>query len=466
MPLGRYFRYWPGFLKTPIFTRHFSSESFGQLGLVGISFSFLGMILFSWINSCLWRFFGKYKSSGRLKLLYGNLSFLFITSLVLSVLLSSFWYSTLKSELIRDLVLYSLFHMIISQLFMAYMVIVRLRGKASFYNLTLGVRTTAGFLVSLIFVFFLDYPITALVSSLVLVDFICVLYLFISNPAEVKPGMRSVNKTVLKELLSYGFMGLILNLALLSISYADRYVIALFYDLEEVGIYDQVAKISQLSIMSLITIYFNTINPTLLKKLDEDFKSSLKLMESYILGFVVVGLPVVFYLSLFAKEVATILLGTAFRKAYVLMPYLFFATFIYGIANFFELRLKFSNKIKKLMLFGLSTAVMNLILNLIFIREYGYHWAAYTTLITYILMLFILFVNDRGVLKILWIKKKLLFQIIGLFLIQFLAYRIIIDKLSISFGISIVLGIIFATMYLIIFRKAILALNIPFSKQL
>ncbi|WKK66774.1 oligosaccharide flippase family protein [Lutimonas zeaxanthinifaciens] len=464
--IGSLFPLMAGFLKTPVFTRHFSSESFGQLGLVGITFSFIGMLLFSWISSCLWRYYGTYKSSGKLKLLYSNLSFLFATSFILLVLVSSTWYYSANSELIRELVFYSFFFLVFNQLFMGYMVIVRLMGRASFYNLVLGLRTTAGFLVSLIFVFLLDFSITALVSSLVLVDFIFVLYLFIRNPAKVKPSIRSVNKSGLRELLSYGFMGLILNLALLSISYTDRYVIALFYDLDEVGIYDQVAKISQLSIMSLITIYFNTINPTLLSKLDKDFKSSLKMMESYILGFVLIGLPLVFYLSLFAKEVSTLLLGEAFRKAYILMPFLFFATFLYGIANFFELRLKFSHKIKKLMLIGLITALLNLILNLYFIKAYGYHWAAYTTLITYVFMLLFMLVNDPKVLMILWFRKRLLLQISGLFLIQFFIYRIIINKLSLSVGLSIVLGIIFATMYLIIFRRAILALNIPFSKQL
>ncbi|MCA0930997.1 polysaccharide biosynthesis C-terminal domain-containing protein [Lutimonas saemankumensis] len=464
--IGSIFPLMAGFLKTPIFTRHFNSESFGQLGLVGITFSFLGILLFSWISSCLWRFYGKYNSSGRLNLLYSNLSFLFASSCVFLAVLSGLWYYSARSEMIKDLIFYSFFFLIFNQLFMAYMVIVRLRGRAPFYNMIIGIRTTAGFLISLLFVFFLDHPITALVSSLALVDFVCLLYLFVHNPAKVKFGIPKVNRSILTELLNYGFMGLILNLALLSISYTDRYVIALFYSMEEVGVYDQVAKISQLSVMSLITIYFNTINPTLLKKLDEDFKSSVKMIESYVLGLVLIGLPVVFYLSLFAREVASLLLGEAFRKAYVLMPYLFFAAYLYGIANFFELRLKFSNKIRKLVFIGLITALLNLILNLYFIREFGYYWAAYTTLITYVLMLIVMIVNDREVLRILWIKKKLILQIIGLFLIQFIAYGIIIDKFFLSVGVSIVLGIIFATMYLIIFRKSILALNIPFSKQL
>ena len=85
--IGSVFPLLAGFVKTPIFTRHFSGEAFGQFGLVGITFSFLGMLLFSWISSCLWRYYGKYKTSGDLSLLYSNLIFLFTISFVFFVAL-------------------------------------------------------------------------------------------------------------------------------------------------------------------------------------------------------------------------------------------------------------------------------------------------------------------------------------------------------------------------------------------
>ncbi len=452
-----------GFIKTPVFTRHFGKDSFGQLGLVTITFAFLGMLLFSWISSCLWRYYSRYEASGRLTILYSNLFFLFLLSLGLLTLISAIWLWDSDNYLIQQLIVYSFLQMIFNQLFLGYMVVVRLIGKSGYYNIFQGIRALFGLLIALILVFYLNAEITALVSSLALADALSLLFLTFLNPAKLKLGLKEINISVLKELLHYGSMGLILNISLLSISYSDRYIIAMFYNLEEVGIYDQVSKISQLSVMALITIYFNTINPSLLRRLDADFKGALIHIQAYILAFVFFGFPIVFYLSLFSEEIADVLLGEAFREGYLLMPYIFLATYLYGLSNFFELRLKFSNKLLKLSFVALITALFNIILNLIFVSNFGYHWAAYTTLCSYMIMILILFYGDPEVCMMLRQKWRLLLKIIGLLTIQYLIYVLYVDKLKLQLEARIGIGLIFAFVYFLYFRKDILKIKTPIT---
>lgn len=450
-----------GFIKTPIFTRHFTKESFGQLGLVTITFSFLGMMLFSWINSCLWRYYNRYEVSIRLTVLYSNLVFLFLLSLFLLGTVSAIWLQHTESQLIKELIFFSFLQLIFNQLFLGYMVVVRLKGKSGYYNIFQGIRAVTSLAVAITLVFFYQLEISALVSSLLVVDVISILVLSLRNPASVKINLKKINSTVLKELLRYGSMGLILNISLLSLSYSDRYVVALFYSLEEVGIYDQVSKIAQLSIMALITIYFNTINPGLLKKLDTNFKNSLTDIQSYVLVFILFGTPIVFYLSLFSEEIAGVLLGKGFREGYVMMPYIFLATYLYGLSNFFELRLKFSNRLLRLSLVALTTAILNLLLNLIFISNFGYQWAAYTTLVSYLIMILMLFYGDVEVLRMVMRRWRLMMEILILLTIQYLVYVIFVDKLNLQLEIRIGIGLIFALMYFLYFKKSITKLKIP-----
>ena len=450
-----------GFIKTPIFTRHFDKDSFGHLGLVSITFAFLGMFLFSWISSCLWRFYGRYEVSGRLTILYSNLFFLFLTSFGLLVLISIGWFWSSEGELMKELIGYSFLQMVFNQLFVGYMVVVRLKAKAGFYNFFQGLRAVTGLLTALVLVFYFKSDITALVSSLALVDAVCILLLTVLNPAKIMLRFKEINPLVLKELLQYGSMGLILNISLLSISYSDRYIIAMFCELEEVGIYDQVAKISQLSIMALITIYFNTINPSLLKKLDTDFKAALTHIQKYVLVFIVFGGPIVCYLALFSEEIAGLLLGEAFREGYVLMPYIFLGTYLHGLSNFFELRLKFSDKLLRLSMVALTVAGLNIILNFIFVRNFGYQWAAYTTLASYLIMILLLFVKDVEVLSTLWEKRRLMLKILVLLTTQSLFYFIFVDKLDLHPVGNLGIGLIFALMYLLFLRKSILKIEIP-----
>ena len=450
-----------GFVKTPIFTRYFDKESFGQLGLVTITFSFLGMIFFSWISSCLWRYYSKYEASGQLRSLYSNLFFLFSISMLLLSLITAGWFLNSGNSLIRELIAYSFIQLIFNQLFLGYMVVIRLTGKSMYYTIIQGVKSFLGLFTALILVFYFDWGIVALVSSLAFIDLCALIFLTVSNPAKLMFGLRDIKKSILIELLQYGSAGLILNLSLLSISYSDRYIIALFYDLDQVGVYDQVYKISQISILALIAIYFNTVNPVLLKRLESDFDGSLALTKSYLFIFIFFGLPIVFYLSLFSEELAWLLLGKDFRAGYILMPSIFMATFLHGLSNFFELRLKFSDRIKKLVMIALITALLNIVFNLILVSSFGYEWAAHTTVISYTVMILMLVYGDPKVLGIIKEKHKVLIELIVLLTIQYLVYVIFVDKMNVQNETRIGIGFIFALLFLIYFRKAISKMELP-----
>ena len=452
-----------GFIKTPVFTRHFSKVDYGNLGIISITFTFLGMLLFSWIGSCIWRYYTKYKQEKALKTLYSNLIFIYAISFVALALVSGLWYAAAKIELNQALILYSFFLLIFNQLFLYYMVVIRLMGKVRFYTVFQSIKSFAGLSLALYLVFYQDMNISALVLSLVLVDLVSVVFLAFYNPAKVRLSYRHINTTILLELLKYGSLGLILNISLLTVTYSDRYIIALYHDIEYVGIYDQVYKISQLTVLALITIYFNTINPRLLSVLESNYDGSMAYIRKYVYSFVLFGVPIVFYLSVFSSEISTVLLGKEFREGYMIMPFIFAATYLHGVSNFFDLRMKFSNKMKRLGLIAIGTALLNIILNLIFVGLYGYQWAAYTTVVSYALMLFIFYMNDPQVLNGLSAHRKEIYGILGLLTIQYVLYQFIVDKFRIQLEIRIVIGLIFVLTFFLIFRKTMLKAEIPIN---
>ncbi|MCF6222530.1 MAG: oligosaccharide flippase family protein [Flavobacteriaceae bacterium] len=458
--LGSFIPLFIGFIKTPIFTRHFNKADYGNLGLVTITFTFFGMFLFSWIGSCIWRFYNRYKNKNNLKVLYSNLIFIYLIALTLLFVISFYWYVNAKQPLIKQLVLFSFFQLFLNQLFLFYMVIVRLEGASKFYTIVQSLKALISVVITLVMVFYFDLSIAALVSSLILVDVLFIVFLKFYNPVLVKIDLKLINKKALSELILYGSMGLILNVSLLTINFSDRYIIAWFGNVEEVGIYDQVYKISQLSVVALATIFFNSVNPYLLKELEINFSNSKKLIQRYIKVFLIVGLPIVFYLSLFAKDISNILLGKEFRVGYTIMPFIFVSAYLHGISNFYELRLKFSNKLKKLGLIALSIALLNIVLNLFFIGWYGYKWAAYTTLISYFILVVALHFMDREIIK--FSKKNITFvlRIIFILALQGVFYSLINTRFELNLILNFCLGILFLSIYILLLKKNLLAIKI------
>ena len=418
-------------------------------------------MLFSWISSCLWRYFSRYKEAKELQILYSNLFFLFGWSLLALAVISIVWYQRVDDELIKGLVLFSFLQLVFNQLFLGYMVVIRLTGKSRFYTIFHSIKSMLGLCLALVLVFFFEQGIIALVSSLAILDIAAVLILSVSNPAKIGLQIKGINRPLIKQLLSYGSIGFILNLSLLSISYSDRYIIALYFDLDEVGIYDQVAKISQLSIVALTTVYFNTINPTLLRRLESDFKGSLVLMQRYMYPFILLGIPLIFYLALFSKELAFLLLGESFRAGYILMPFIFLATYIHGFSNFFELRLKFSDQLKKLGLIAVLTALLNITLNFVLVKRFGYQWAAYTTLISYLFMLILFYAYDKALMTIPKKQGLEILKMVAFLSCQYLIYIFILSQTKLQLAVRLSLGLVFLLSYFLIFRKSIINIKLP-----
>ena len=443
--LSSFFPLLVGFIKTPVFTRHFGTEDFGNLGIVQATFSYLGMLLFSWISSILWRYYQKYKVENRLDQLVGKLMIFFAISLLLLALGSGAWYALETKELFRKLILVSFGHLILSQLVMGYLVVVRLESHARLYTFFQSARAILSFLVSLYLVFVKGESIAALIMGLLVIDGLSLALLALWNPISLRIRFSSSSKDS-KELFSYGMAGLIMNLSILSLNLSDRYVILASEGLSSVGIYDQVYKISQLSVMALVTVFFNTINPGLFKELERDLDASLKSMSRYLLSFIGLGLPLVVYLSLFSEEISSIMLGTAFRGAYTIMPFVFFAAFFQGISNFWELRMKFSNRMRILSTAFLAGALFNLLVNLWLVPLYGYQWAAISTLITYILLVCFLCVQDRVLIGAFYGLRKKLGIPMAILTLQLLIFALV-DNFDPSLTVRIGIGLIFVLSY-------------------
>jgi O-antigen/teichoic acid export membrane protein len=170
----------------------------------------------------------------------------------------------------------------------------------------------------------------------------------------------------------------------------------MFGDISAVGIYNQVYNICQLSVVAFVTVYFNTINPKLNRELEINPETSDKLISNYIYAFLLFGLPVVTYLSLFSEQLSVLLLGTDFRSGYVIMPWVFTSAFLYGLFLFIEIKFKFADKLRNLAIGVTVAAVINVALNIFLVPSYGYYAAGITTLIAYLFLVIYFYFQDQA----------------------------------------------------------------------
>jgi O-antigen/teichoic acid export membrane protein len=358
-----------GFIKTPIFTRYFTPEEYGYLGIVTITFTYISIFVYSWLSSCLWRYYNAYKSKNELKKLYSNLFLIYIGSSLFMLFISIIWYQFADKLLVKQLIALSFFQFLIKEFIGLFLIIVRLEGKAVKYNTIHSARAILSFVTLYAMTYGLQYRITSVLTSTIIIDFLVLLVVLLVSREGAGISTGLLSKKTLKVLFKFGSVGLISNFFFLLITSSDRYIIALFEDMATVGIYNQVYNISQLSVVALVTVFFNTINPKLNKDLELNFKGADTLIRNYLFVYLLFGLPFVTYLCLFPRQIAFILLGPEFRSGYFIMPYIFISAYFYGLFLFIEIKFKFANKLKNIVIGVILAGILNIAINFLMIPK-------------------------------------------------------------------------------------------------
>lgn len=443
-------------IRLPLFTRYFSPVDFGYYSLASITFSYLSIALYSWITSCIWRYYTAYRNMNRLSVLYSNLAFLFLTATLLIIAVAGIWLLFTRNELMMKLVFSTMLFIVVNQLVSFMLVVYRIKKMAFRYNVLFSLQALLSFGLALFLIFSKGMGIEAIPVAQASVACALLLYLAVLHAGKIfRLSLRAVSLLVLKKLTAYGSVGLASGIGILLLSSSDRYIIALFDGMSSVGIYNQVYQLGQVSVYFLVTVFFNTVNPSLVRIFTDQNDRKDRIATNYVRLLFIVLLPVTVYLSLFARQLSEAMLGPGFREGYPMIPFIMFGSFVYGITLFSETRLKFLGAYSQVLVSIAIACVMNAGLNFLLIPVAGYEAAAWTTLTAYLLLFMLMYRHD----KVKYLKGVLRWSgfngIIVLLTLQVAADLTIRNLLhcSINLGWTIMEACLYAAMYVFLMRR-------------
>jgi O-antigen/teichoic acid export membrane protein len=440
-------------VRLPVFTSHFSPAEFGLFSLVSITYSYLSIALYNWINSCVYRYYHEYEVSGQLNILYSNIFILFLAASTVLLLVSVGWYSAAGGKEVRSLVVPAFCFLFTNQIFSVLLVIYKIRGKAFIFNLFQALQAVFSFLLILLLIFHLDAGINAIFTGQAGVNLVLTIILLVLNRSILgEISMASLSSGFIRKMMHYGFVGFISSMGIFILISSDRYVIALFQDMNRVGIYNQVYQVGQVSVYFLVTVFFNSITPGFNKLLTGYTKQNEKQMMNYIYAFVLLILPLTFYVSIFARQVAEFLLGKEFRQGFGMIPWIVISSFLYGLTLFNETKMKFEHRFRPVLWGVIIACLLNAALNFMFVPLWGYSWAAISTFIAY-LFLFIYYyikddfpyMRDKGFMRIILVSVTILVVEMGIDILIRKGFSIDLNK-----WLTLVEGAVFLGIYAVV----------------
>jgi O-antigen/teichoic acid export membrane protein len=441
-----------GFIRSPIFTRYFTPEEYGLYSIVFVSYSIVSVFLFSWLSSGIWRFYNKYKNKGELNIFFSNLFFLYLLFSIVFTLVAVSWSFTTDISLMKKLTIFVFLQMVVSSGVNFILIVSKIEREAFKYNLIFIIKSVLSFFLQLYLTFRLDFRIEAIPQSTLFIELFVFIIILPGFLKRFKISPKYISFQTIKHLSSYTMTGIITGLGILILSSSDRYIIALLSNMDHVGIYNQVYNLSKISIMAVVLLFFSIINPILTKELEKNLMGTNKLISTFLNVYIIIVLPITLYFSLYAFQISNILLGEKFRVGYRMIPFVMFSSFVYGITLFFEARLKFSSNYKRIIGGFLFAAGLNILLNFIFIPLFNYQWAAFTTLVSYAILMVLFRLFDKKTHNRFSLKLRTFLPLIITLTIQLIIHLILNHYFQINEHLVLVLleGVVFLIIYIFV----------------
>ncbi len=223
-----------------------------------------------------------------------------------------------------------------------------------------------------------DDKVTARIIGLAAVEMVFYMWCFIS---QMKAGRKFYSK-------NYWLYGLSFNIPLLPhylsmsvLSGADRIMISRIIGESQAGIYSLAYSISLIMTM-FNNALFQTVEPWLYKKIKAGAIEDISKI-AYLSFGVIASINTV--LIMFAPEVVRIFAPQEYYDAIWVIPPVTMSVFFMFTYTFFATFEFYYEKRSYIAFASMGGAVLNIILNAVFIRLFGYYAAGYTTLICYVI---------------------------------------------------------------------------------
>ena len=287
-------------------------------------------------------------------------------------------------------------------------------------------------------------------------------YVFISNLLSSIFKVLALSKEILlingkfefpllRKMLVYSFPLLIAGLAGTINEALDRVLLkhlipAADKPLEQLGIYGANFKLAVLMTL-FIQMFRYAAEPFFFSKKDE--KNARSIFAVVMKYFVFSGMAIFLFVMLF-MDLFKLFIGVNFREGIAIVPIVLMANLFMGIFYNLSIWYKLTNKTKYGAYLVIIGALITILINLLFVPEYGFYASAWGHFISYLVMIIISFIYGQKYYSIPYDVKRILIYVVIAFCIYAISLLLNFDSNNLKYFVNASLILIyFGIFYLI-----------------
>lgn len=396
------------FLLLPLYTKYLTPDLLGISDAVSNLTSVLFPLLVMGLDSAFSAFYFDERSEiHHLKVFNTIRCTLLISSLIpVMIAFASKWISVLlfHSSEYYVLVSISLVSVSMNLWHLPFSLLARMRNKMGLFALVSTVSSLTMIVLNIIFLTQFHLEEYSLVASTAIVQFEqFTLYALLLRE---KLQFSKFDNHLQKRMLKYSLPLIPNALAIWILALSDRYIILFFCDADQVGLYGVAARFATAVSLVANGIYMSYTTYAYDKKGEKNDKAYYsKILNAFVLAILMICLTV----SVWAKEILAIMASSQYADTVYMIPPLLFSQLFYGINTLVGYAITFEKKSYYILATTTAGAALNVVLNVIFVPQYGALAASYTTLMSYMLMAGVTYYFAQKTYPVDYDTKKIVF---------------------------------------------------------
>ena len=371
----------------PIITKNFSIEDYGVFVQIITAMSLIPNITLLGLPFSMVRFISILNDKRKIReefysIFFVVLAFSIIISLMIYILSTPiatalFGGNTEVTKLLSIILLFTALNLLLLNYFRTF-------NQMKRYSIFLLAQTYIGFFLVTNFVI-AGYGIFYVVLSYLISNLILFLIMICLILSEI--GFKIPNFKYIKEYLSFGLPTVPGNISYWVVDSMDRFIIGILLGTAFVGFYSPGYTIGNIILM--LTAPFTLILPSILPKYYEN--NNMGIVNMYINSslkiFLLIAIPCAFTLSLLSKPILTLLTTPEIAlNGYLITPFIAVSAILFGCYGIIGNILILAKKTKIFGILWIIAAMLNIILNIVTIPNFGILGAAIATLCAYSLV--------------------------------------------------------------------------------
>lgn len=440
-------------ITVPIYTKFLSPSDYGLYSISIATLSFICIIFSDWIGLAALRFFEEQQIKHKVAQYFGtivtllsaNLLMMFSCSFIFRHKICNFFHIPPRFLLIITILIIPI---AVRALLLQ---VLRAQIKPGSYSSSMILNQIFTMVFAVLFIKYFSLAPEGIIFAMTVVV-TCIDFMLIHQTDILKTiSFKGLKSEVMLKLCTYGLPLAVGQLSLWIMTQSNKFILQHYKGSFANGIVGVSFNLTYSIILSLFSIFIMAAMPRIIKmyEMKQDVVKTISIISGHLIG---VTMPFVIVFSLYPLNFVHLLANDKFSQAYIIIPAMSLSVMFMLLAEFTTIQYHLVNKTYIDTILKLVAGGVGIVLNILFIPQFGIIAVGYTALIVNIcyFLLSIIFVVDN----IKWKIPKTEIFMFGLSCLPMFAAYFILSRLNINFLFSImILLVIYYSSYFMLNRK-------------